>query len=194
MKQRLWWWSMRRLVVLLVLTVGGFVMAQTPGAVMVHAGPGPSGFAATSGEFGKQWALGASGGFMSSTPDGNAATMNLQGEYFVTPEASVGPMVQLGVTDNMTMTGLSMQGRYYLPVGGTNRRGRVNVQGGLGFAHAEFQDDDTSWLIPVGVGYDYELDSGMSLSVNGLVNFTHLDTGRDTGADAMPAVTFGVQF
>ena len=71
---------------------------------------------------------------------------------------------------------------------------KLVLQGGAGVVHAAFQKDDTSWLVPLGIGIDHTLDSGPSLYGTFLLNFTDLDTGRGTDADVMPGVTFGVRF
>ena len=78
--------------------------------------------------------------------------------------------------------------------GGGFGLGRFVVQGGLGFIHADFRRDDTSWLIPLGVGYDYTLPSGTALTATALLNFTNLETGGGSEADVMPGIFFGGRF
>lgn len=141
-----------------------------------------------------RWSAGGGVGFLSSTPDGNAVGVNGNLDYFVDEHASVGPLVQMGLTNDMTLVGVSGQGKYWIPVSGTNGRGRVALQSGVGIAHADFRHDDTSWLVPVGVSYDYALDGGPSLTATALVNFTNLHTGSGSGADVMPGVVFGARF
>jgi len=133
-------------------------------------------------------------GLVGSTPDGTAFGMNGHVDYFVNDRLSIGPLLQLGVTDDMTLVGLSGQGTYRLPLPGTGGRGKLALQSGIGFAHADFRADDTSWLVPLGIGYEHTLESGTVLNATSLVNFTDLHTGAGTGADVMPGLMFGVRF
>ena len=67
----------------------------------------------------------------------------------------------------------------------------MNLQGGLGFLHADRHTSDTSFLISIGVGLDIALNQQVSLSSTFLLNFTDVDTGRRMGASVMPRLTFG---
>lgn len=159
------------------------------------ATPQETGSSYSTGEFAEgEWRGGGDLGMLGSTPDGTAFAMNGTLDYFVSDRVSVGPLLQLGFTDDMNQIGLSGQGKYWIPLSGTEGRGKLALQSGLGFAHSDFRQDDTSWLIPVGVGYDYTLDSGPTLSATTLVNFTNLHTGAGSGADVMPGLAFGVRF
>ena len=120
--------------------------------------------------------------------------MNGQAEYFAADRVSIGPLLQMAFTDDLAQIGLSGQAKYWVDLPGTGGRGKANLQSGIGFVHADFNNSDTSWLVPMGVGYDYTLDSGVSLTGTVLVNLTNLHTGRGTGADVMPGFTFGVRF
>lgn len=140
------------------------------------------------------WSGGSSVGILGSTPDGTAFAMNGNAEYFVNEHVAIGPLAQLAFTGDMVQVGLSGQGKYYIDLPGTNNRGKVSLQSGVGFMHSSFRDGDTSWLVPVGVGYDYTLDSGAILTATSLVNFTNLHTGGGTGADVMPGFAFGMRF
>ncbi|MBI4342049.1 MAG: hypothetical protein HY599_01635 [Candidatus Omnitrophica bacterium] len=157
-------------------------------------GPGSSAQYASSELEQGTWASGGSLGFLGGTPDKTAFALNGNVEYFVADNVSVGPLVQLGVTDDMAQVGVSAQGKYWIPLAGTNGRGKIALQSGLGFVHSDFLRSDTSWLVPVGVGYEHTLDSGMSMTATTLVNFTNLHTGFGTGADVMPGVAFGLRF
>jgi len=139
-----------------------------------------------------QWTAGSSLGFLGSTPDGTALALNGHGDYFVTDQFSIGPLAQLGLTDDMTLLGLSGQGKFWLDMPGTQGKGKMVLQSGVGFAHADVNRSDTSWLVPLGIGYDYALDPGIDLTATALVNFTDLNTGG--GADVMPGFAFGVRF
>jgi hypothetical protein len=132
-------------------------------------------------------------GFLGSTPDGPAFAMNGNLDYFVNNRVSVGPLAQFAFTDDLSQVGLSSQAKYWLDVPGTQGRGRIALQSGIGFVHADLGRNDTSWLVPMGVGYDYTLNSGATLTATSLVNFTNLDTGAGS-ANVMPGVAFGIRF
>lgn len=141
-----------------------------------------------------RWSGGGGVGMLGSTPDGAAFAMNGNVEYFVHDRVSIGPLVQLALTNDMTLVGLSGQGKYWIDLPGTGGRGKLNLQSGVGFMHADFRHNDTSWLVPLGVGYEYALSSGQSLTAAFLLNFTNLHTGSGSGADVMPGFTFGLRF
>lgn len=141
-----------------------------------------------------RWSGGGGLGMLWSTPDGTAFAMNGNVEYFLSDHVSVGPLVQVAFTGDMTQAGLSGQGKYWIDLPGTGGRGKLNLQSGVGFMHADFLRNDTSWLVPLGVGYEYALSSGQSLTAAFLLNFTNLHTGAGTGADVMPGFTVGLRF
>jgi hypothetical protein len=138
------------------------------------------------------WSGGAAIGFLGNTPDGTAFATNVHADYFLNREISVGPLAQLAVTGDLFQIGVSGQVKYWLDLPGLDKRLKVNLQGGLGFIHADLHTSDTSWLIPIGVGLDFALNQQISLTSTFLLNFTDLDTGE--GATVMPGLTFGVRF
>lgn len=140
------------------------------------------------------WSGGAAIGFLGNTPDGTAFATNLHADYFLSRQLSVGPLAQFAVTGDLFQIGVSGQMKYWLDVPEIDKRVKVNLQGGLGFLHADLHTSDTSWLIPIGVGLDFALNRKISLISTFLLNFTDVDTGRGTGATVMPGLTFGVRF
>lgn len=140
------------------------------------------------------WTFGAGVGFLSDTPDGTAFALNGGVERFFSPSFSVGPLLQLAATGDLAQIGVSGQAKYWINIPGVENRLRVTVQGGIGFVHAAFRDDDTSWLIPIGAGADYKLTDSLSIVGTFLLNFTDLDTGRGSDAHVMPGFTVAVRF
>jgi hypothetical protein len=138
-----------------------------------------------------RWTGGAGLGFLGNTPDGTAFALNGHAETFFAERLSVGPLLQLGFTGDSTQVGLSGQVKYWIDL---DPRLALTVQGGAGFVYNSFRDDDTSWLIPLGFGVDYALTSSLNLTGTFLLNFTDLDTGRGSGRNVMPGLTFGVRF
>lgn len=181
-------------IVVVSLVIAGMASAQSETNYSSAGSTVPKESSAASELRPGRWSGGSSLGFLGSTPDGVAFAMNGNAEHFVSQNVSIGPLVQLGLTNDMTLLGFSGQGKYYIDMPGTQGRGKLVTQGGIGFTHADFRQDDTSWLVPLGIGYDYTMGSGISLSAMGLVNFTNLHTGSGSGADVMPGFTFGVRF
>ncbi len=140
------------------------------------------------------WSGGAAVGFVSNSPDGTALALNLNADRFLHRNVSFGPLLQLGFTGDLTQVGFSGQGKYWIDLPYTDNRARVVLQAGIGFVHADFHRDDTSWLVPIGVGLDYAVTQSVSLTTTFLLNFTDLDTGPGTHTNVMPGLTFGVRF
>jgi hypothetical protein len=140
------------------------------------------------------WTFGAALGFLADTPDGTAFALNGNAEVFIDRKLSVGPLLQLALTGDLAQIGLSGQAKYWIDIPGTENRLKVTVQGGIGFVHAAFREDDTSWLIPIGAGADYKLTDSLNITGTLLLNFTDLDTGRGSDAHVMPGFTVGVRF
>ena len=140
------------------------------------------------------WSGGAAIGFLANTPDGTAFATNFHADYFLNHQISVGPLAQLAVTGDLFQIGFSGQGKYWLDLSGLDQRLRMNLQGGLGFLHADLHKSDTSFLIPIGVGLDFALNQAVSLTSTFLLDFTDVDTGRGTGTNVMPGLTFGIRF
>jgi hypothetical protein len=140
-----------------------------------------------------QWSPGIGIGLLGNTPDGTALALNLNADYVVGPQFSLGPLAQLAVTGDLFQLGLSGQAKYWLDTSWLLKGTRANIQGGIGFVHANFLTADTSWLIPLGVGLDYPLTSRMGLGATFLLNLTNLDTsGGNT--DVMPGFMVGLRF
>ena len=140
------------------------------------------------------WSGGAAIGFLGNTPDGTAFATNVHAEYFLNHQISVGPLAQFAVTGDLFQFGLSGQGKYWFDLPGLDTRFKMNLQGGLGFLHADLYRSDTSFLIPIGVGLDFALNQHVSLTSTFLLNFTDVDTGRGADANVMPGLTFGARF
>ena len=140
------------------------------------------------------WSAGAAIGFLGNTPDGTAFATNIHADYFTNKQFSVGPLAQLAITGDLFQIGFSGQGKYWFNLAGLDTRLRANLQGGVGFVHANYLTSDTSFLIPLGVGLDYVLTQQVSLTSTFLLNLTDLDTGSGNDTHVMPGVTFGIRY
>ena len=140
------------------------------------------------------WSGGGAIGFLSDTPDGTAFAVNLNADYFVNRNVSLGPLLQLAATGDLSQLGFSGQGKFWIDLPGTGNRAKLTLQGGIGFLHSDLFASDTSWLIPIGVGLDYSLSPKISWTTTFLLDFTDINTGRRMDAHVMPGLTFGVRF
>ena len=175
-QQALWAWAFTAVVIMGLL---GFRGREPALAAELSAGT---------------WTGGGSIGFLANTPDDTAFAFNLNVERMLSSNLSIGPLLQLGFTGDMNQVGFSGQAKYWLELPGMDNRAKLVLQGGIGFVYSDFFRDDTSWLIPIGVGLDYAVNQNIKLMTNFLLNFTDLDTGAGTGANVMPGLTFGVRF
>lgn len=140
------------------------------------------------------WSGGGAIGFLGNTPDGTAFATNLNADYFVTPQISLGPLAQIAATGDLFQFGFSGQAKLWFDLSNVDKRLRLNLQGGLGFLHSDLFESDDSWLIPIGVGVDFAVNEKLSLTSNFLLNFADVHTGRGTDAHIMPGLTFGIRF
>lgn len=129
-------------------------------------------------------AAGASVGLQGDTADDTAFAAGLNLDYFLTDNISVGPLLQTGVTDDLWQIGVSAQLKYTLDLL-SNPELKPQLQGGIGFIYADLDrgssgdEDDISFLIPIGFGAEYRLTEDISLESNLLFNFTDLDAVRN---------------
>lgn len=133
----------------------------------------------------KPWSVGGAMGFLANSPDDTAFALNFNGDVHLNQHVSVVPLLQLGFTDDLTLVGLSGQGKYRIPLPETDKRFKLMLQAGIGFVHVDVGPSDTSLLIPLGVGIKYQVKSTVALTSDLLLNFTDLDFGRG-GAMMIP--------
>jgi hypothetical protein len=84
------------------------------------------------------WSGGAAVGFLSNTLDGTAFAFNLHANRFLQRNVSLGPLLQLGFTGDLTQIGFSGQGKYWIDLPETDNRAKVVLQAGIGFVHADY--------------------------------------------------------
>jgi len=140
------------------------------------------------------WSGGAAVGFLSNTPDGTAFASNLHADRFLQRNVSIGPLLQLGFTGDLTQVGFSGQGKYWIDLPQTDNRAKLVLQAGIGLVHSDYFRNDISFLIPLGIGADYSLTRTLKLMGTFLLNFTDLDTGPGFHTNVMPGLTFGIRF
>jgi hypothetical protein len=155
-----------------------------------------------------RWSGGAGVGFLTGTPDGVEFAVKGHVDYFLTRSVSVGGLGQFAGGGNDALLGVSAQIKYWWVVPGTRDRGRLVVQGGIGVVGADIEDSDSgvgdtygSFLIPVGVGFEYAVARRVAVTAELFLNFTDLGEtvrvqGRqvDLHTNVMPGFYLGVRF
>jgi hypothetical protein len=159
-KRRLWLVG----CLLAILIAGGVAEAQQLPPSVARAG---------------RFVLGAGLGLQANTVDDTALAIGLSGDYFFTNNLSVGPLMQFGLTGDLFQFGLSAQAKYTFDIPQV-RDLKPHLEGGIGFLYANLDrrgsggKDDTSFLIPLGVGLEYRLNPRLSLDTTAFFNFTDI--------------------
>ena len=126
-----------------------------------------------------RFVFGAGLGLQANTVDDTAFAIGLSGDYFFTNNLSLGPLMQFGVTGDLFQFGLSAQAKYTFDLPRAPEL-KPHLEGGIGFLYANLDKpgsgskDDTSFLIPLGVGLEYRLNPRLSLDTTAFFNFTDI--------------------
>jgi opacity protein-like surface antigen len=102
----------------------------------------------------------------------------------------------MGFTNDLSQFGLTAQAKYTFDIPGVPKL-KPNVQAGLGLIYADIDNrregnrDDSSYLIPLGIGAEYRLTDSILLDGSIMVNFNDLDF-RD--GDSFVTWFIGVKF
>ncbi|HEX9878925.1 MAG TPA: outer membrane beta-barrel protein [Candidatus Binatia bacterium] len=132
------------------------------------------------GKLNLSFGIGAQG----ATADGGAFALGFSGDYFLNHNFSLGPLLQIGISDDLFQIAPTAQAKYTFDVPELPEL-KPNVQGGIGLIYAELDrrgrpdEDDVSFLIPIGFGADYRLTRDISLGSDLLFNFTDLDVRNE---------------
>jgi len=161
----------------------GILAAQNPpppGGTPPPPPPGnpPPGGAAPSdtvGLYEKSHQFGVKGG-IGFTIDPDSFLMGLQGDWMVAPNISVGPLFQIGVSDNIFLFAPTLNGQWTIPLPFAGwERVRPFVNGGLGLLYLKKDRrgpdvDDFGFLFNVGTGAEFILSPDLSLGTHMLFN------------------------
>ena len=124
--------------------------------------------------------FGAGLGLQANTPDGTAFALGLGGDYYISQGFSIGPLIQLGFTGDLFQFGVTGQAKYTFDIKQIPAL-KPHVEAGIGFIYSDLDrgrrgdQDDVSFLIPLGIGAEYRLTDSISLDSTFLFNFTDLD-------------------
>ena len=120
--------------------------------------------------------LGVAFGF---TADPGTFLLAFEAPFEVAERLTVGPLVQLGLSDDWTIVAPTANVRYAFDLSDSSnadvRKLRPFIQGGLGFGYLEKDrrrgdDDDTRFLFNLGGGVEYYLTDNVALGSNMLLN------------------------
>jgi len=80
--------------------------------------------------------FGAALGLQTDTPDSTAFALGLYGDYYLTREFSIGPLLQMGFTEDLFQLGLTAQAKYTFDLADIPKL-KPHVQAGFGFIYAD---------------------------------------------------------
>jgi hypothetical protein len=161
-----------RLWAAMVLCGVALILAPTP-AMAQTAPPAPEGPTSPSADRTGHVAFGVGFGPMLSTESGSIMGLEFSGDYFLTNELSVGPLLQVGFDNDFSQVGLSAQVKYTFDLA-ANPKVHPHLEGGLGFIHASDGRNETDFLMPLGGGIDVEVAKRLFLNSTLLLNVTGL--------------------
>lgn len=125
--------------------------------------------------------IGGATGFDAGTADGTVFGLFLDGRYELDQHLAFGPLLQIGVSSDFTLVGLSGQLTYSMSLP-TQPNVLPYLQGGLGFvvidADQPRHEDDAGFLIPIGAGVDFELSKNLLLGTEILLNYTSVNVSQ----------------
>ncbi len=116
------------------------------------------------------------GGGIGINEDPSLVALRLNVDYYITDEISVGPLAQYGFRDDDYIFGLSGVVKYSAILA---QNKVVRPYGELGIGYIEFDCQDlfdgkrkTTYLFPVGGGFEFKLTDHLALDVNILFNLS----------------------
>ena len=121
-------------------------------------------------------------------------------DYFLGPAFSLGPMVLLAPTGDLTEIAFAPVARFHIRLTGVN----VVPFAGVGFVHADLErgqgpgridDSDTSYYIPLGLTAEVPVSDHIALAGTLLVNLHNIEVGPPVQEDnTSVALMFGLRF
>lgn len=142
------------------------------------------------------WGFGTDVGFITGTENNTVFALNLQADYYVAKEFSIGPMVQLAPVGDLTRYAFAGAMRYHF------RIDQVNIVpfAGVGFLHDDLNKgsidrNDTSYWIPIGMTFEYQVSPKLALANTVMVNLHNIDMSPSLPRDTTSVtVLFGLRF
>jgi opacity protein-like surface antigen len=109
--------------------------------------------------------------------DGGNVQLGFEAPFEVNENCQIGPWLTIGLADDWVLISATLNTRYLFDVfeSGKLRRLRPFVQGGLGISHYDIEvgpvdDDDTGFLINMGLGAEYAVSEDVAIGSNMMFN------------------------
>lgn len=123
-----------------------------------------------------RWGFGSGLGFTSGTVDGTVFTLGFNLDYYLDRNFSIGPMMLISPTGDLFQISMAGVGRYHFRLNnGVNLVPFV----GFGLTHADLDRgtgpgridrNDTSWYVPIGLSFEYQVVHNLALTSTLIVN------------------------
>ncbi len=147
-----------------------------------------------------RWGFGTDVGVWTGTVADERFALGFNLDYYLGQAFSVGPMVLLAPTGDLTEIAFAPVARFHI------RLTHVNIVpfAGVGFVHADLErgqgpgrvdDSDTSYYIPLGLTAEVPVSPHIALAGTLLVNLHNLELDPPVGSDnTSVALMFGLRF
>ncbi len=123
-----------------------------------------------------RWGFGSGLGFTSGTVDGTVFTLGFNLDYYLDRNFSVGPIMLISPTGDLFQISMAGVGRYHFRLNnGVNLVPFV----GFGLTHVDLDRgtgldridrNDTSWYVPIGLSFEYQVVHNIALTSTLIVN------------------------
>src|SRR5581483_10418020 len=137
---------------------------------------------------GNRWGFGSDVGFVSGTVNGTVFALNFNLDYYLDSAFSIGPMLQITPTGDLTRIAIAGVARYHFQTRYVN----IVPFAGLGLVHddldrgsgtSRISRNDTSHYIPLGVSVEYPLARKLALATTLMVSLHDLNFSPPVGDD-----------
>jgi hypothetical protein len=147
------------------------------------------------------WGFGTDLGFTTGTTNNTVFTLNMQADYYVAKEFSIGPMFQWAPAGDLKQYVFAGAARYHYQV---NDKFNIVPFAGIGFIHADLDTvrngaridrNDTSHYIPLGVTFEYQVNPKLALANTVMLNLHDINMSPSLQRDSTSvSVLFGMRF
>jgi len=144
------------------------------------------------------WGFGTDLGFISGTVNNTVFALNFQADYYVAREFSIGPMFQWVPAGDLQQYAFAGVARYHFQA---HKDVNIVPFAGVGFIHADMNSatvdrNDTSYYIPMGATFEYQLTPKLALANTVMLNLYNINMSPPPGPKDTTSVTvlFGLRF
>jgi hypothetical protein len=120
-------------------------------------------------------------------------------DFWQSDRLAIGPMLQLGLDDNVEMFAPSLHAKYRFPLGSDTKRLSAFAQGGIGILALERDqlpgdDDDVGLMLQMGGGIEFQLESNAFLASTILIDLMPDDVLGENAIFTWQLVQVGWKF